>query len=326
MRFGIIGFGAFAERAILPGIRSSGVADVTALQKRSLDAAEEKASQHSIPHAFSSVKELVNHPEVDAVFIVSANSEHAKETIAAATAGKHVLVEKPMAATVAQAEKMVRTCREKNVTLMVGNMVRLSPVITRMKSLIASGFIGPVIHISTEFFYDHRSSHRSWLFDRKIAGGGPVHDIGVHCLDTIRFILDDEVKDVQGVVSPKPTPRATERTASTSLLFASGVTASIYSSFDGPYRRSFIEVRGTEGTLSAFDFTKSGVVVHLHKVSGVNGEPQLPEVEEIEVPFLYAEEVRLFVNAVREGIEPPVTGEEGLINQRILEKMLRPGR
>ena len=319
MRFGIIGFGEFAEKAILPGIRSSGVADVTALQKRSLEAAQAKASEHSIPHAFSSVQDLVNHADVDAVFIVSANSEHAKETIAAAKAGKHVLVEKPMATTVAQAEKMVRVCKDQNVTLMVGNMVRLSPVVTRIKSLIASGFIGPLVHISSEFFYDHRKSRRSWLFDKKIAGGGPVHDIGVHCLDTIRFIVEDEVADVRGVVSPRPTATATERTSSTSLLFEGGVTASIYSSFDGPYRRSFIEARGSEGTISAFDFTKSGVVVHLHKVRGINGEPNMPEVEEIAVPFLYAEEVRQFVSAIQNGTPPPITGDVGIINQRILD-------
>lgn len=326
MRFGIIGFGQFAENAILPGIRSSGVADVTAIQKRSLEAAQEKAAMHGIPHAFSSVKELVAHPDVDAVFIVSANNQHAKETIEAAKAGKHILVEKPMASTVADAQKMVRVCRENGVTLMVGNMVRLSPAVERIKALIASEYIGSVVHISTEFFYDHRKSHRSWLFDRKIAGGGPVHDIGVHCLDTIRFILDDDVTDVRGVLSPRPTATTTERTSSTSLMFSQGVTASIYCSFDGPYRRSFIEVRGTDGTLSAFDFTKSGVVVHLHKVRGVDGEPQLPQVEEIEVPFLYAEEVRLFVEAVQNGTPPPVTGEEGLINQRILDRMLRSGK
>jgi 1,5-anhydro-D-fructose reductase (1,5-anhydro-D-mannitol-forming) len=322
MRFGIVGFGKFAEKAILPGIRSSGIADVTAIQKRSLTAAQQKASEHSIPHAFDSVHDLVRHEDVDAVFIVSANSEHSKETIAAAKAGKHVLVEKPMAATVAQAEKMVRACRENGVTLMVGNMVRLSPVITRIKDLIAGGYVGSVAHISTEFFYDHRLSHRSWLFDKKVAGGGPVHDIGVHCLDTIRFILNDDIAALGSVVSPQPTATATERTSSTSLLFKGGTTASIFCSFEAPYRRSFIEVRGSDGTLSAFDFTKGGILVHLHKVHGMHGEPQLPQVEEIEVPSLYAEEVRQFVDAVQNGTEPPVTGEEGLINQKLLDAML----
>ena len=323
MRFGIIGFGSFAEKSILPGIRSSGVADVVAIQKRSLEAASLKAAEHGIPYAFDSVAELVRHPEVDAVFIVSANASHAAETVHAAKAGKHVLVEKPMAATIAQAERMVKVCKDHGVALMVGNMVRLSPVISRIKALIKEGAIGNVIHVSTEFFYDHRISHRSWLFDRQIAGGGPVHDIGVHCLDTIRFILEDELQTVRGVLSPRPTRTTTERTSVTGLSFKSGITASIYCSFEGPYRRSFIEVRGTDGTLSAFDFTKSGIPVHLHVVKGVDGEPQLPLVEEIEVPFLYAEEVRQFVEAVTSGSPPPITGEEGLINQRILDRMLR---
>lgn len=322
MRFGIIGFGLFAERAILPAIRGSGNAVVTAIQKRSLDAATAKAREHDIPHAFDDPAVLASHPEVDAVFIVSANAAHADEAVAAAKAGKHVLVEKPMAATVAQAERMVTACRDAGVQLMVGHMVRFSPVITRMKQLINEGVIGRVAHVETQFFYDHRLSRRGWLFDPKIAGGGPVHDIGVHCLDTIRFLLDDDPLVVRAVLDAPPTAERTESTAAAVLQFQKGVLGSIFCSFAAGYRRSFIEVRGTDGTLSAFDFTRSAMPVILHRVHAHEGEPLQPQIEQFIVPNLYAHEVRLFVDAVRGVIPNPIPGEEGLKNQRILEQIL----
>ncbi len=322
MRFGIVGFGLFAERTILPAIRGSGNAVVSAIQKRSLEAARSKADEHGIPHAFSSVEELVRHPEVDAIFIVSANSAHAEETIAAARAGKHVLVEKPMAATVRQAENMVEACRSAGVQLMVGHMVRYSPVILRIKQLMKEGAVGKVMHIESQFFYDHRLSHRKWLFDTKVAGGGPVHDIGVHCLDTVRFLLDDDPTVVRSVLDPVPTTEQTERTAAVVLQFSRGVLGSIYCSFVAGYRRAFIEVRGTDGTLSAFDFTRSGMPVILHRVHAHEGEPLQPQIEQILVPNLYSHEVRLFVDSIRTGQPSPIPGEEGLTNQKILEKIL----
>ncbi len=322
LRFGIVGFGLFAERTILPAIRGSGNAVVTALQKRSSDAAAAKAREHDIPLAFDDPAGLVAHPEVDAVFIVSANAAHAGEAIAAARAGKHVLVEKPMAATVKQAEQMVAACREAGVQLMVGHMVRFSPVINRMKQLMQEGAIGRVSHVETQFFYDHRLSRREWLFDPKVAGGGPVHDIGVHCLDTIRYLLDSDPVVVRSVLDAPPTADRTESTAAIVLQFPTGVLGSIYCSFAGGYRRSFIEVRGTDGTLSAFDFTRSAMPVILHRVHSHDGEPLQPHIEQFIVPNLYSHEVQLFVDAVRGTAPNPIPGEQGLINQRILQKIL----
>jgi 1,5-anhydro-D-fructose reductase (1,5-anhydro-D-mannitol-forming) len=201
-------------------------------------------------------------------------------------------------------------------------MVRFSPVIVRMKQLMNQGAVGKVMHIESQFFYDHRLSHRSWLFDTKVAGGGPVHDIGVHCLDTLRFLLDDNPTVVRSVLDPVPTAEQTERTAAVVLQFSKGVLGSIYCSFAAGYRRAFIEVRGTDGTLSAFDFTRSGMPVILHRVHAREGEPLQPQIEQILVPNLYSHEVRVFVDSIRSGQPSPISGEEGLTNQKILEQIL----
>ena len=144
IRYGIIGFGRFAERAIAPAIRRARNSAVVALQKRSAEEARKKADECSIPLSFSTPDELLRHPDIDAVFIVSANAAHCPETLAAARAGKHVIVEKPMALNVREAELMIDACEEHGVKLMVGHMVRLSPVVRRVRELILAGRIGSV--------------------------------------------------------------------------------------------------------------------------------------------------------------------------------------
>ncbi len=325
VRYGIIGFGNFAERAIAPAIRASANSELVAIQKRSLQAAKEKAAHNAIPLAFDSAEALVAHPDVDAVFIVSANSMHASQTVIAARAGKHVLVEKPMACTVREAKQMMEACSRNKVKLMVGHMVRLSPVVRRMKEMVKGGAIGRVSFVKTEFIYDGRQSRRGWLLDQRIAGGGPLFDVGVHCLDTIRFILEDRVDSVECSFDPVPTRTRTESTANVSLTFSRGTLASIYCSYDSPVRRSFIEIVGTDGVLSAYNFTRSNLQVSLAvSRGGMEGEA-ITHTENITVPDLYAEEVTLFSASILDDSVPPIPGSEGLENQKVLERAVKAG-
>jgi len=325
IRYGIIGFGAFAERMIAPAVTASPNSSLVAVQKRSVDAAWEKARALNVPLAFSTPQDLVAHPDVDAVFITSANAAHAPETIVAANAGKHVLVEKPMAMNAVEAREMVDVCRLAGVKLMVGHMVRLSPVVLRVKQLILGGQIGPVRHIRAEFIYDARCSQRSWLFNKTVAGGGPLFDIAVHCIDTVRFILDDEVASIRAHLEPPPTAGTTESTAQISLRFSRGVLGSILASYAAPIRRSYLEVVGSEGILAVQDFTRSGITGSLHITVGRNGEAVEQRVETIEVHNLYADEVTQFSACILNDTPSPIPGEEGVKNQLILDEALKTG-
>jgi len=325
VRYGIIGFGNFAERAIAPAIQASANSELVAIQKRSLAASKAKASEYGIRHACDSVDQLVAHPDVDAVFIVSANAEHCRETLAAAKAGKHILVEKPMAMNVAEAEEMIRVCDQSKVKLMVGHMVRLSPLTVRMKEIIQSGSIGRITFVRSEFIYDGRNSQRTWLLDQNVAGGGPLFDVGVHCLDTIRFILDDDVVSVKSHLEPIPTKATTESTAALSLRFSKGVLASIYCSYAAPIRRSILEIVGTEGTLFARDFTRSEMTIPLTVTQGKADREVETRVEAIVVPNLYVDEVTRFSSSILNNTDSPVPGTEGLKNQYVLDAALRNG-
>ena len=323
VRYGIIGFGAFAERSIAPAIQSSPNSELVAIQKRILGAAEEKARLLHIPRAFDSAEQLAHHPDIDAVFVVSAVVQHAQDTITAARAGRHVLVEKPMAMNAAEAEQMIEICRGNGVKLMVGQMVRLSPLIVRMKELIRSGAIGNVTFVKTEYFYDARISQRQWLRDKKTAGGGATFDIGVHCLDTIRFLLQDEIISVKSQLAPTPTETDTEQTSLVALKFSRGTPASIFCSFETSYRHAIIEVIGQDGTLSAENFTFSNLTIPLKIVPGKNGAPAETREEKIVVPNLYEKEVTLFSESILNNTPVPIPGEEGLKNQLILDEAMK---
>ncbi len=323
IRYGIIGFGAFAERTIASAIMTSPNSELVAIQKRSLTIAQEKAHAFNVPLAFDSAQKLANHPRVDAVYIASAVVQHELDALTAAKAGKHVLIEKPMAMNVAEAKKMIAACRRANVKLMVGQMARFSPLIGHMKELVHSGRIGKVAFIKTEYIYDARLSQRQWLQDKKTAGGGPTFDIGVHCLDTIRFLLDDDVISVKSQLVPTPTETKTEQTTLIALKFSCGISASIYCSFVSPIRRAFIEVIGQDGILSAENFLMSNMTILLRRVFEKNGIVGDMRDEKIVVPNLYEKEVTAFSKSILHNTTPPVPGEEGLKNQRVLDEAMK---
>jgi len=326
VRFGIAGYGGFAARAIAPAIRNVKTAQLVALQNRSAETARANASAAGVPHGFTSVEEMVRHPDVDAIFIVSANVAHCRETIAAAEAGKHVIVEKPMAMSAAEAESMVAACRRNDVRLMVGHMIRLSPLAIRIREVLRSGVIGAVRSARAEFIYDARLSQRSWLYDRRRAGGGPVFDVAVHCIDTLRFVLEDEVVHIAAALDPPPTPERTEATSHLALRFSRGALASVICSFRSPVRRRFIEIVGDDGILSAADFTAGDITTRLDLALGRDDRGIETRSEPIVVPNLYVAEVSHFCDAVLHGAPLELTGENGLENQRIIDAAMVGGR
>ena len=323
IRYGILGFGAFAEKTIGPAIVASPNSALVALQKRSRIAADEKARMYQVPFAFDSAELLAAHPEVDAVYVASAVVQHKQDVLAAARAGKHVLLEKPMALNAAEAEEMINACRQANVKFMVAHLLRFSPALIRMKGLIASGILGPIAFARAEYMYDARLSQRQWLHTKDTSGGGPTFDIGVHCLDTLRFVLNDAVVSVQSLLAPDPTKTATEKISVQNLKFSKGTLANIYASFTAPIRRAFLEVIGQEGLLSLDNFATSSTSVTLLHTTGSHGSIDKIQKESFAIPSLCEQEVTAFSNCILHDTASPVPGEEGLKNQIILDRVLQ---
>ena len=149
-----------------------------------------------------------------------------------------------------------------------------------------------------------------------------MFDVGVHCLDTLRFVLDDEVVSVKSFLQPVPTELRTEEVANLSLAFSRGTLASIHCSYRAPMRRRYIEIVGEKGMMSSPEFTVGRTMIPLTITFGQEDQPTETHTEEIHVPDLYVEEITHFSECVLKGQDPASPGANGLANQRVLDQAM----
>src|SRR5215467_10949768 len=198
IRFGILGFGLHAVRRLMPGFALARNCRVTALSRREMSQAQASAQQYGIPLAFDSAHALCSSPEVDAVLVTTPNASHLNDVLLAVRCGKPVLCEKPMGIAADECRRMVEAARQAKLLLGVAQVFRFEHSTAWLRKKLASGSAGTPIFARAEFSFPGRNHARKWLTTAAIAGGGPIADIGVHCIDALRYILDDEVVSVVG--------------------------------------------------------------------------------------------------------------------------------
>lgn len=319
VRFGIVGFGLHAVKRLMPGFALAKQCRVTALSRRSMSDARESARQFNVPLAFDSVGELCRSPEVDAVFIATPNVCHVHDVLLAIECGKPVLCEKPMAMNAEECRRMVEAARNANVLLGVAQVFRFENSTARLRERIASGQIGKPIFARSEFSLSAAAGHaRTWLHDASIAGGGPIADVGVHCVDALRYVLQDEIVRVSARAVSDAVSGDVEAAAILGLEFSRGLLATVLVSFRAEYRTPF-EVIGESGVLFADDALNVERPISLQLRRGGS----VVETELISNQGAYARQVDGFAAAVEGKMEFPVPGEEGWQNQEILDAAYR---
>ena len=319
LRFGIAGFGLHAVKRLMPGFALSKNCRVTALSRRDLAKAQDSARQHNIPCAFASTEDLSRCPEVDAVLVTTPNAAHLNDVLAAVAAGKPVLCEKPMGMNAGECRRMVEAARRAKVLLGVAHVFRFEATTNRARERVAAGEIGiPVFALSEFCFLGGREHARTWLNDVKIAGGGPIADIGVHCVDTLRYVLQDEVIRVSATAIPNRDFPDIEAAAHLSLEFSRGTLGAVLCSFLADYRTP-LELVGEKGLLRAENFlnVEHPVTLELRR-NGVAAES-----ETLSNRLAYALQVDAFADAVEGKAEFPAPGEVGWQNQEILDAAYR---
>lgn len=314
IRFGIVGFGLHGVRRLMPGFALAKQCKVTALQRRDLQKAQASAAEYGIPLAFSSVEELCASPEVDAVLVTSPDSLHLPDTLAAIAHGKPVLCEKPMAMSAAECRKMVETARAAKVLLGVAHIFRFEESTRWFREQVAAGAIGRPVFARSEFSYSVGGHGRRWLTDPKLAAGGPIADVGVHCIDTLRFVLQDEVIRVTARAAFDERSGPVEAAGALILEFARGTLGTVIVSTRADYRTP-LEVVGEGGSLQA----DNGLTVD-HPIElklRRNGKPV--ETKTVSNAEAYGRQVDAFAAAARGESEFPAPGIEGWRNQEILD-------
>jgi predicted dehydrogenase len=317
VRYGIAGFGKHAVKRLMPGFALSQKSTVTALSRRNLTAAQESAREHNIPLAFSSTEEMCASDQVDAVFVASPDSLHLQDTLTALRHGKAVLCEKPLAMNSAECEQMVQTAKAVGLFLGVAHVMRFEESVRRVREIVGKDELGTLLHARVEFHYAVVGHPRAWIVDPSLACGGPMADVGIHCIDTLRYILQDEVIAVSTSAVSDEKSGPFEAAAVMTLEFSRGILGTVIVSSRAAYRTP-LEILGTAGSLYARDALNVEYPITL-----VVTKDGIGEEEQVSNHLAYALQVDAFSDAV-EGKAPfLIPGEEGWRNQLVLEAAYR---
>jgi predicted dehydrogenase len=215
---------------------------------------------------------------------------------------------------------MVEAARGAGVLLGVAQVFRFAESTRRFRERVGAGDTGTPVLARAEFLYPGLESPRKWITDPGLACGGPIADVGVHCIDALRFILQDEVTGVSTRAVSDEYSGSFESSAVLSLDFESGVLATVTVSTRSEYR-TVLEVTGTEGKLVAHDALNVERPVTIELRKGPHSE--IHEEEEVSNRLAYARQVDAFAAAIEEGRDFEIPGEEGLSNQLILDAAFR---
>jgi UDP-N-acetylglucosamine 3-dehydrogenase len=315
VRIGLIGCGAVARRFHFPAFRGVG-ADIVAFASRTAASAEAAAEEWGSGKVVGDWRELLELQDVDAVDICTPNYLHAGIAIEASRAGKHVLVEKPIAITLDEADAMNAAARDSGTILMTAHNVRFAPPFVAIRDEIASGTVGQVLAFRAAFGHSGPQDwapESGWFFDAAQSGGGVLIDLGIHVADLLRTILSDEALEVSALL--RAGESEVEEIAQIVLRFAGGAVGSIHVSWRAyPPPDHQLTLFGSEGNIHLDTHTAP-------VFRPTSGEPRLLEIPS-EVPDPNSE----FIRAVASGTGAPVTGTDGRAALAIIDAAYRSAR
>ena len=317
--WGLIGTGKIADDRILPGIIEFADNRLVAVVSREQSRADAFAKKFGAPHAYTNYADMLANPDVQVVAIHTPNDRHADEAVAAARAGKHVFCDKPMATTVADAERIVRECEKAGVKLGTNFHNRFMPCFLEIKRIIDSGELGDILLVQLEASPGARpgGTLSSWRIDPVAAGLGTTNSIGVHVFDILRFLLADEITEVTSLFD---TPRnVMEQIALSIFRFGKGAMAQITIHEIAPYPHNDIVIQGSRGRITGRGLTRSRAGGTMEVLSG-GGKTRTME---FPATNAHAASVAAFSAAVRDNRAPAPSGIDGLRSVQLTEAMAK---
>jgi predicted dehydrogenase len=244
IRWGVIGTANIARVAVIPAIQAAEGSVVSAVASRDPDKAKAFAAKLEIPCFYGTYQELLNDPDIDAVYIPLPNSLHMEWAVKAMNAGKHVLSEKPLALNSDQCRMMEKAAKDNNVLLMEAFMYRFHPRTVKVKEMIEQGVIGDVSTIEASFTFRLNNPENIRL--SADLGGGALMDVGCYCVNVIRTMIGQEPVAVSAFSVPAES--GVDGSLTGLISFPGGVTAHFDCSLTQERRERYL-VAGTDGFL-----------------------------------------------------------------------------
>ncbi len=324
--YALVGLGRISQRAVLPAFRHSKKAKLVAVVSGDLKKAKRLAARFGASewYTYDEYDRCLANPDVKAVFIATDNGSHARYSVRAAEAGRHVLCEKPMATTVEECQQMIRACRENKVRLMIAYRKYFEPASLALKKLVTRGKLGrlKLIHSAFTIFVPPERKAPAWHFDHKLAGGGSLVDLGVYCVNTVRWLTGKEPVEANAYAWTTDPARfsSVEESIAFQLKFPDALFMQGSSSF-GAGQANFLKVFGEKGWAAldpAFAFEEERRL--FGKIGGRWFERRFKVVDE------FAMELDAFADAIRRGRDPEPDGREGLRDVVVMQAIYQAAR
>ena len=281
------------------------------------------ARELGIPRQYANINDMLKDGGVDAVVISTPNYLHAPETIAALNTGVHVMVEKPMAMNAAEAEAMVKASQKSGALLMVAHCWRFDPEVLWLKDQVSAGKLGPIIR--TKGYGVHVNwGPAGWFVQKQFAGGGAMADMGIHALDTARFLLGDpKPVSVYARIGAYYKNFDVDDTGVIIVNWDSGATSYIESGWwqphaDGPEAATQLYGRSGFGQL----FPTGLRLPNDEIVNPGFAHPREPHCPQ----SLYDSQIAYFIKCTREGRTPTPGGMEGWLNMKVVDAAYESAR
>ncbi len=334
VRWGVIGAGGIADRRTIPGLMLAENAELIAVMEVNMDLAEKCRKKWNCKRAYDNEADLLSDPEIDAVYIASPVFLHLKQAMAAADAKKHILIEKPLAMTAEEGQKVVDYCKEKGVLIAAGLMMRFGTYVQEMKKAIAEGKIGKPVSGYAQFTCWYPDIPGAWRQSKQYGGGGAMLDMGVHCIDLMQYILGSKASAVASFNDTLSFNYEVEDSSSVLMKMENGVQCVVQSNFNiaDDAAKWRIEIFGEEGHLigdNVIGQVDGGTLdaVFLGKQGAYDAQQDKKEVQntDINVEFgnTYTREIESFSNSILTGAPLEVPAEDAVQVQKVMEAAYR---
>ena len=315
----ILGAGFIADIHLESYHRFVPEAEITAVYARDINKAKEFAEKHAIPQYFDDLNKLLAEAECEVIDICLPNFLHADAVLKSAAAKKHIIIEKPLAVTLEEADEMIAACKANNVKLMYAEELCFAPKYERSRHLVNEGAVGDIYMLKQS--EKHSGPHSDWFYDINLAGGGVLMDMGCHAFGWFRWMLKNaKVKSVFASMNTVFHKGRTQGEDNSVVIveFENGVTGVAENSWakhGGMDDRC--EIYGTAGVIyadlfmgnSAITYSRNGYGYAMEKADTTQGW-SFTVFEEV-FNQGYPHELKHFIECVRENKTPLVTGEDG---------------
>lgn len=318
IQWGIIGCGDVTEVKSGPAFNKVPDSKLVAVMRRDTAKAKDYAKRHHVPKWYNNAYELINDPEVNAVYVATPPLQHQEYTIAALEAGKPVYAEKPMAVNAAAAKKMLDAAGKNNIPLSIAHYRRAQPLFIKLKELLESKTIGDITFVDLRFLAAPLTKEQlkenkiKWRIDPAIAGGGLFHDLAPHQLDLMLYFFG-KIKTASGISLNQSGLYNADDIVSGTMLFENGILFKGLWCFSVPEEeaKDTCEIIGSEGRITFSVFGEPEIAVAKKgKVSTIHFE----RLEHVQQPMI-EKVVQYFLGKG----ENPCGGEDGVEVMRIME-------